>query len=121
MGENDNRPLIPVYVYDESRNIVAPLVQMRTLTDSDLLPDDPGAPGMAGYYRGADFSSFNDAASVTIYGRLRLRHMSRKRFIKLLMSKGCPRNISVALAEYWLKQCVPYSDAWLYMTVFCFR
>lgn len=121
MGENENRPLIPVYVYDESRNIVTRLDQMQTPTDSDLLPDDPGPPGMAGYYRRADFSSLSDATSVTIYGRLGLRRMSQKRFIKLLMSKGCPRNISVALASYWLKQGVPYAEAWLYMTIFCFR
>lgn len=121
MGENESRPLIPVYVYDESRNIVTRLDQMQTLTDSDLLPEDPGPPGMPGYYRGADLSFLADATSVAISGRFSLPRLSRKRFIKLLMSKGCPRNFSATLAEFWLKQCVPYSNAWLYMTIFCFR
>ena len=121
MGENGTLPLIPVYLYDETKNSVTRLDQLRPLTESELLPDDPGPPGEPGVYRGVDLSFFSDFTTVTISGIFRLKRMSRKRFTKLLMAHGCPRNFSNELAAYWHKQRVPYAGSWLYMLTFCFR
>ena len=121
MGENEARPVVPVYVYNEDLNTVTRLDEIWELSDSALLPDDPGPPGAPGYYRVWDLSSLNDSTTVTISGRLPLRRMSRKRFAKLLMGRGCPRDFAAAMADYWHGQHVPYAEAWLYMLVFCFR
>ena len=39
--------------------------------------------------------------------------MTRKRFVKLLMSKGCSRNQAVARAEFYNYNHVPYKTAYL--------
>ena len=39
--------------------------------------------------------------------------MTRKRFVKLLMSKGYSRNEAVAMAEYYNYNNVPYKTAYL--------
>ena len=112
MGENDNRPIVAAYVDGEWRSF-GYLDELRDISNGPDGPwlDDPGPPG--------EPAILTDPVIIT--GRfIPEPRMSRKRFIKLLMSKGCPRNFSVALAPYWLKQGVPYADAWLYMTIFCF-
>lgn len=83
---------------------------------SGMHPDDPGPLGDPG----GDLSYLSDACNLTIRGSFRQRRMSRKRFIKLLMSRRLPRDFSTSLADYWHKVGVPYSSAWLYMVIFCF-
>ena len=39
--------------------------------------------------------------------------MTRKRFIKLLMSKGCSRNQAVEIAAYYNYSNIPYKRAYL--------
>ena len=39
--------------------------------------------------------------------------MTRKRFVKLLMSKGCSRNQAVEIAAYYNYNNVPYKTAYL--------
>lgn len=115
MGENEGRPVVPVYVYNEDLNTVTRLDEIRELSDSDLLPDDPGPPGAPGYYGGWNLSSLNDSTTVTISVRLSLRRMSRKRFVKILMSKGVPRNFANELACLSRKYGWCYADSlWLF-------
>ena len=42
--------------------------------------------------------------------------MTRKRFIKLLMSKGCSRNQAVEIAAYYNYSNIPYKRAYLMET-----
>lgn len=48
--------------------------------------------------------------------------MSRKRFIKLLMSDGVSRNVAVELANYYNRRNIPYEKAYeKYKMHICFR
>lgn len=42
--------------------------------------------------------------------------MSRKRFIKLLMSRGIQRNKAVKVAEHCLKNNISYKECWCSVT-----
>lgn len=42
--------------------------------------------------------------------------MTRKRFVKLLMSKGCSRNQAVEIAAYYNYSNIPYKRAYLMET-----
>lgn len=86
------------------------------LEDFGMHPDDPGPPGDPG----VDLSYLPDACNLTIRGSFRQPHMSRKRFIKLMMSRGISRDGSVRVAKFWHSCGLPYSSAWIYMLVFCF-
>lgn len=104
MGENEARPIVAAYVdgmwqsfgyLDELRNI-------RNETGGPG-PDDPGPPG--------DPAILTDPVVIT--GRFQpAPRMSRRRFVKLLMSRGIPRNDAAGVAERARKAGWTYVDAW---------
>ena len=112
MGEDNKGARLYANVGGEWRR----LEPLQDLTETDLLPDDPGPPGEPG----EDLSYLRDAITMTIRGRLRQRRMSRKRFIKLMMSRGISRDGSIRVAKFWHSCGLPYSSGWTYILVFCF-
>ena len=112
MGENNKGTRLYANVGGEWHE-VKPL---QEFTETDLLPNDPGPPGIP--MGGLSYPP--DACNLTIRWSFRQRRMSRKRFIKLMMSRGISRDGSVRVAKFWHSCGLPYSSAWINMLAFCF-
>lgn len=104
MGENENRPIVAAYVDGEWRSF-GYLDELRDISNGPdgPGPDDPGPPG--------EPAILTDPVIIT--GRfIPEPRMSRKRFIKLLMSRGISRNDAVVVAECTRENGWAYVDAW---------